>query len=93
MTKSILAHCAAAALAVVIVIAGVDVASAKKGGHGKHKGHAHKAHVHKAHVGHNKVHWKHSYARHVPPGWSQGRKRGWGCVPGSYGCVPPGQRF
>jgi hypothetical protein len=28
----------------------------------------------------------------VPPGWSKGNKRGWGCTPGTRGCVPPGLR-
>jgi hypothetical protein len=27
----------------------------------------------------------------TPPGWSKGKKTGWGCTPGSSGCVPPGQ--
>ena len=87
MTKSLLTHCVAAALAGVIVVAGADIALAKKGGHGHGK---HKAHAHGLS---HKAHWKHSYARHTPPGWSKGNKRGWGCVPGTVGCVPPGQRF
>jgi hypothetical protein len=28
----------------------------------------------------------------VPRGWSKGRKKGWGCTPGSAGCIPPGLR-
>jgi hypothetical protein len=27
-----------------------------------------------------------------PPGWSHGKKKGWGCTPGTRGCVPPGLR-
>jgi hypothetical protein len=27
-----------------------------------------------------------------PPGWSGGKKLGWGCKPGTPGCVPPGLR-
>src|SRR5215467_15458922 len=26
----------------------------------------------------------------TPPGWSHGNKTGWGCTPGSSGCMPPG---
>jgi hypothetical protein len=26
----------------------------------------------------------------TPPGWSKGKKKGWGCTPGSSGCMPPG---
>jgi hypothetical protein len=26
----------------------------------------------------------------TPPGWSHGKKTGWGCTPGSSGCKPPG---
>jgi hypothetical protein len=26
----------------------------------------------------------------TPHGWSEGRKTGWGCKPGSRGCKPPG---
>ena len=26
----------------------------------------------------------------TPHGWSEGRKTGWGCKPGTRGCKPPG---
>lgn len=26
----------------------------------------------------------------TPPGWSHGKKTGWGCTPGSANCMPPG---
>jgi len=34
----------------------------------------------------------HSRAQFVPPGWRHGRKMGWGCTPGTRGCIPPGLR-
>jgi len=38
---------------------------------------------------HGKASWKQNGG--TPPGWSKGKKTGWGCTPGSSGCVPPGQ--
>lgn len=36
--------------------------------------------------------WKQGPVPHTPPGWSKGKKKGWGCRPGTRGCVPPGLR-
>lgn len=66
--KSLFSRCAAFALALVVVVAGADIASAKKGGKGYGKGWNHG-------VNYGKAHWKRGYAWH-PPGWSKGRKRG-----------------
>jgi hypothetical protein len=37
---------------------------------------------------HGKASWKQNGG--TPPGWSKGKKTGWGCTPGSSGCAPPG---
>jgi len=37
---------------------------------------------------HGNASWKQNGG--TPPGWSQGKKTGWGCTPGSNGCMPPG---
>jgi hypothetical protein len=37
---------------------------------------------------HGKASWKQNGG--TPPGWSKGNKKGWNCMPGSSGCVPPG---
>jgi hypothetical protein len=38
--------------------------------------------------GHGNASWKQNGG--TPHGWSQGKKTGWGCSPGSNGCMPPG---
>ena len=37
---------------------------------------------------HGNASWKQNGG--TPPGWSHGNKTGWGCTPGSKGCMPPG---
>jgi hypothetical protein len=37
---------------------------------------------------HGNANWKQNGG--TPPGWSHGNKIGWGCKPGSSGCMPPG---
>ena len=37
---------------------------------------------------HGNASWKKNGG--TPPGWSHGNKTGWGCTPGSSGCMPPG---
>ncbi len=37
---------------------------------------------------HGNASWKQNGG--TPAGWSQGKKTGWGCTPGSNGCMPPG---
>jgi len=37
---------------------------------------------------HGKASWNQNGG--TPPGWSHGNKTGWGCSPGSSGCMPPG---
>ena len=37
---------------------------------------------------HGNASWKQNGG--TPPGWSHGNKTGWGCKPGSSGCMPPG---
>src|SRR5205085_5090791 len=37
---------------------------------------------------HGHASWKQNGG--TPPGWSHGNKTGWGCSPGSSGCMPPG---
>ena len=59
--------------------------------------HTHLASSHHTHVAsdgtpqgfsHGNASWKQNGG--TPPGWSHGNKTGWGCSPGSKGCMPPG---